>query len=232
MFPLLPSGYHPKAWVTLCCSWDLPALLAALLPAWRPRTGSGRPRVHRTMCHQPTDQPKLLPGPALLPGFAPRCPGLCLRQAQASWGNVALNLTELGPRGHKRHKQLLSIFYLTCIKIDHSGFQSKQLIFISITYIFWRRRGRKNTLYKFVISDMFFPSWLIALIRHKETHILKILHLKLILFDLQQTDKSKKFKLIDDTLFQKRNRKLRRRLRTAELSPDEILNLRCIKSGD
>lgn len=55
-------------------------------------------------------------------------------------GNIALNLTELGPEGHKRHKQLLSIFYLTCIKIDHSTFQSKQLIFISITYIFWRRK--------------------------------------------------------------------------------------------
>jgi len=39
---------------------------------------------------------------------------------------------------------------------------------------------------------MFFLSSLIILIRHKKTYTLKILHLKLMLSDLQQYDKSKK----------------------------------------
>lgn len=184
----LPGITRKREWL-LCCLWGLLAVLTTLLLMWRARTGLGRPCNHCTTCHEPTDQPKLLPGPTLPPGFTPCCPGLHLHQAQVLWGNIALNLTESGPGGHKRHKQLLSIFHLTWIKIDHSSFQSKQLIFTSITYIFWRRRGRKNTLCEFVISDIFFLSWLIVLIKHKKTYILKILHLKLILFDLWQTDK-------------------------------------------
>lgn len=43
---------------------------------------------------------------SIQPSFAPWCPGLCLHQVQSSWGNTALNMSELGPEGHKQgHKK-------------------------------------------------------------------------------------------------------------------------------
>lgn len=63
VLPLFPAEYHPEVWMTLCCLWDLLAVLATLLPAWRATTGSWRPCVHCTTCHEPTDQPKLLLDP-------------------------------------------------------------------------------------------------------------------------------------------------------------------------
>lgn len=52
------------------------------------------------------------------------------------------------------------------------------------------------------------------------------------LSDLQQYDKSKKKSKLQIFLPQKKNRKLIHKLKTAELSPVEIRNLCCIKSGN